>query len=173
MDNSWSGGLSPSRLGHVMLGLGYFVSSELLLSLEGRIQIVSGTTTVSATPSCKPSCTPPSTGVAVLAKANWYFSPALLRPFVFGGLGAGSIRQVVKLSLKPDPRSADPTTHCGNGGNEQCVDTVTGGPLLVAAGAGLVYEMGSVLLLGTLTANVGAPNFMFNLDVLLGVGLRL
>lgn len=172
-DNSWSGGLAPSRLGHIMLSAGYFVLPDLMLSLEGRIQIITGTTTVTTMPSCMPACTPPSTGIAVLAKANWYFSPAPLRPFVFGGLGGGSIRQVVKLTVKSDPMSALPMTDCGSSKNEPCVDTVTGGPLLLAAGGGLAYEMGSLVLLGTLTANVGVPNFMFNIDLLLGLGLRL
>jgi hypothetical protein len=177
-DNSWAGGLAPSRLGHIMLGAGYFVSPDLLLSLEGRIQVVTGTTPVSgtmtATPgvlSCVPSCSPPSTGIAVMAKANWYFSPAPLRPFVSGGIGAGNIRQVVTLNLKSTP--SDPTTHCGAGGNQPCVDTVTGGPVLLAAGGGLAYEMGSLVLLGSLTSFVGVPHFMFNIDLLLGLGVRL
>jgi hypothetical protein len=33
--------------------------------------------------------------------------------------------------------------------------------------------MGSLVLLGTLTANVGVPNFMLNVDALVGLGLRL
>jgi hypothetical protein len=170
VDNTWSGGLAPSRLGHVVLTGGYFMSRSLLLSVEGRLQIVSGATTVSDTPSCDPEpCQPRSTAIAGLAKASWYFSRAPLRPFVSGGVGAGYIREVVKLNVT----SVDNTTHCGSGGNQACVDTVSGGPALLAAGGGVAYEMGRIVVLGALTANVGVPNFMLNIDATLGFGLRL
>jgi len=61
---------------------------------------------------------------------------------------------------------------CGNG-TEQCIDTVTGGPLLLAAGGGVAYQLGKVALLGSVTATVGAPNFILNIDATLGLGLRL
>jgi len=51
-DNAWSGGLAPSRLGHVTASVGYFVSPELLLSLDGRLQIISGTTPVTSQSDC-------------------------------------------------------------------------------------------------------------------------
>jgi hypothetical protein len=163
LDNSWSGGLAWSRLGHLSLGVGYFISSDLMLSLEGRIQFVSGTTATGMTEHCVPSCSSPGTAIAAIAKASWFFAPAPLRPFLSGGLGGGSIRQVVKLGGVAD---------CGNG-SQQCVDTVTGGPVLLAVGGGIAYEMGSLALLAVLTANVGVPNFMLNLDAILGLGLRL
>jgi hypothetical protein len=163
LDNSWSGGFAPSRLGHLALGVGYFLTPHLMLSIEGRIQFVSGTTPTGATAHCMPSCSPPGTALAAVAKANWFFASGPLRPFLSGGVGGGNIRQVVTL---------EGVTDCGSG-NQQCVDTVTGGPLLLAVGGGLAYEMGSLLLLGTLTANVGVPNFMLNVDALIGVGLRL
>jgi hypothetical protein len=163
LDNTWSGGFAPSRLGHLAVGVGYFLSSNLMLSVEGRIQFVSGTTPTGPTEHCMPSCSPPGTAFAAIVKANWFFASGPLRPFLSGGVGAGNIRQVVTLAGVRD---------CGNG-NQQCVDTVTGGPLLMAAGGGLAYEMGSVVLLGTLTANVGVPNFMLNVDALIGLGLRL
>ncbi|MES1171871.1 MAG: tetratricopeptide repeat protein [Bacteroidota bacterium] len=162
-DNSWSGGLAPSRLGHLVLGGGYFLSNDLMLSVEGRLQIVSGTTTVTSMPSCMPSCAAPSVGFAALAKANWFLGAAPFRPFVSVGAGGGTIRQVVKLNV----------SDCGAAMNQPCVDTVTGGPLLLAAGGGVVYEMGSLALLGSLTANVGVPKLMLNIDAVLGVGLRL
>ncbi|MEP6655212.1 MAG: tetratricopeptide repeat protein, partial [Myxococcales bacterium] len=49
-DNNWSGGLAPARLGHVSVAAGYFLSSQLMLSLEGRLQVVSGTTIVKGDP---------------------------------------------------------------------------------------------------------------------------
>jgi hypothetical protein len=164
VNNSWSGGIAPSSLGHFMLTVGYFLSNDLMLSLDGRIQIVSGTTSVISTPSCARSCSPPSSGIAVLAKASWFMLPGPLRPFVVGGLGGGNIRQVVTVAGVKD---------CGSGKNQSCVDTVTGGPFLLALGGGVAYEMGSLALLGTATANVGVPNFMLNIDLLVGLGLRI
>jgi len=173
-DDSWSGGLASSRLGHITLGAGYLLSSDLTLSLEGRLQIITGTTQVTGSAACPTSCSPPSTAFAVMAKATYYLSPGPLRPFVQGGIGGGAIREVVKLTVTPNP--ADPTqaTHCGTSGTEpSCVDTVTGGPLLLAAGGGVSYDLGPVDLLASLVANVGVPHFMLNVDLTLGVGMRL
>jgi hypothetical protein len=168
IDNSWSGGLAPSRLGHIAASVGYFVLPELLLSLDGRFQIVNGTSTVVNTPSCMPSCSAPSTGIAALARASWFFSPHGLRPFLSGGLGGGTIRQVVKLNLPPGQ-----PTMCGSSGTADCVDTVTGGPFLIAVGGGVFYEIGSMALIGSLTANLGVPKVMLNIDATVGVGFHL
>lgn len=174
-DNSWSGGFAPSRLGHITASVGYFLSSDLMLSLDGRLQVITGTTPVTASSDCTMPCatrSPPSTAFAVLAKANYYFSSGDLRPFVSGGLGAGVIRQVVKINVvQTDPLD---TTHCGSGGNDPtCVDTVTGGPFLLAAGGGVSYQMGSIALLGAVATNIGMPKFILNFDLTFGVGFRL
>jgi hypothetical protein len=169
-DNSWSGGFATSRLGHLTVDAGYFLSRELLLSIEGRIQFVSGTTSVMAAPGCATGCSAPSTGIAVLAKGTYFFTPDGFRPFVQGGLGGGAIRQVVKLNVTPE---ADGSTRCGSDGKGACVDTVTGGPFLIAVGGGLAYQMGSLALIGSLVSNIGIPHFMLNFDVTLGVGYSL
>jgi hypothetical protein len=161
LDNSWSG-VAPSRLGHIVVSAGYYVSRQLVLSLEGRIQIISGTTPTPLSENCIPSCKPPGTAIAGLLKASWFFSSDKLSPFVSGGVGAGSIRQVVK----PNGLS------CGTPA-VQCVDTVTGGPLLLAVGGGIAYQLGTVALLGSVTTNLGVPNFMLNVDAVLGLALRL
>jgi hypothetical protein len=170
LDNTWSGGFATSRLGHLTLDAGYFLSRDLLLSIEGRIQFVSGTSSVMGAPGCATTCSGPSTGIAVLAKGTYFFASENLRPFVQGGLGGGAIRQVVKLNVMPD---TDGLTHCGPQGNSACVDTVTGGPFLIAVGGGLAYQMGSVALIGSLVSNIGIPHFMLNFDVTLGVGFSL
>jgi hypothetical protein len=162
LDNSWSGA-GPSRLGHVVASAGYYLSRQLVLSLEGRLQIISGTTPTATTAHCMPSCKPPGTAFAGLVKASWFFSSDKLSPFVSGGVGAGKIRHVVK------PKGLD---DCGTGA-EQCVDTVTGGPLLLAAGGGIAYQLGKLTLLGSVTTNLAVPNFMLNVDLVLGLGLRL
>jgi len=173
-NNSWSGGLAASRLGHVTADVGFFVSKDLLLSIEGRLQFITGTTPVTI---AGVSNSPPSTALAATAKATYFLASGPLRPFVSAGIGGGSVREVVKLNVTPGaPTVADPnpTTHCGSSGNEPtCVDTVTGGPLLLAVGAGVAYQLGSVDLLASLTSNIGIPKFMINVDLTLGVGFRL
>jgi tetratricopeptide (TPR) repeat protein len=175
-DNQWTGGVAPSRLGHLSLAAGYFLSPRLMLSLEGRLQVITGTTIVKGAPQgnvCVPSCSPPSTGFALFGKAHWFLADGPLRPFVSGGLGVGSIRQVVKLTIQSGAGQPAPQTGCGDSQTATCVDTVTGGPFWLAAGGGLAYEIGSLALLGSLTANVGMSSFMFNVDALFGLGLRL
>lgn len=162
-DNSWSGG-APAFLGHLIASAGYFISPTLVLSLEGRLQIITGTTSSPITTRCPAHCKPPGAAFAGLLKGTWFLSSEVVRPFVSGGIGGGAVRQRVKVAVD----MAD----CGNG-SEQCIDTVTGGPLLLAAGGGVAYQLGTVALLGSVTATVGAPNFMLNVDATLGLGLRL
>jgi hypothetical protein len=162
----WTGGVSTSRLVQLALEGGYFLTPSLLLSIEGRLQLVTGTNKVWTSADCSP-CTPPATALAGLAKATWFFSQEKLRPFASIGLGAGRIREVVKLSGLTD---------CGGTAQshtDQCYDTVAGGPFIAAAGGGMAYDLGPILLLGSLTAHLGVPDTMLNVDVLLGAGLRL
>jgi hypothetical protein len=158
----WEGGLAASKLVQVTVGAGYFLRPPLLLSVEGRLQLVRGPSKVGPD-HCASSCSPPGSALAGLAKATWFFSETGPRPFVSGGIGAGRIRQVVKLTGLTD---------CGSG-NEQCFDTVAGGPLLLAVGGGVALDVGPIVLLGGATAYVGAPDVMLNVDVMIGAGLRL
>ena len=60
---------------------------------------------------------------------------------------------------------------CGRSGDQQCYDTVAGGPVFAAVGGGVAYDAGPLLLQAAATANVGFPSFMLNIDLTLGVGL--
>jgi len=91
VDNSWSG-VAPARLGHLIASAGYFISPTLVLSLEGRFQIITGTTNSPMTPRCLATCKPPGSAFAGLLKATWFLSSDVVRPFVSGGIGGGSIR---------------------------------------------------------------------------------
>jgi hypothetical protein len=44
--------------------------------------------------------------------------------------------------------------------------------VLIAAGGGAAYTLGPVLVLAGLTANLGFPDFMLNIDLTLGAGVR-
>jgi hypothetical protein len=171
-NNSWSGGLAASRLAHLSIGAGYLVAPSWLVSLDVRIQLVTGTTSApgyTANGMSYPARSPPGTAIAVFARSQWYLAPGPVRPFLSGGIGAGYIRQVVSLK---DYMTKGPLTDCGSGRNEQCVDTVAGGPLLFAAGGGVAYDLHSLVLLASLTANVGVPQLMLNLDLVIGLGMR-
>lgn len=158
--NSAPGGFAMSELGHVTMTAGYFWSEEWLFALEARLQLVSG-----PTPHCQGAiCSDPSGfAAAVLAKATHFIGDGPFKIFGTAGIGGGNIRQIVKLNGLPD---------CGHTGNQQCFDTVTGGPVLIAAGGGASYAFGRVLLLGGLTANVAFPDFMLNVDLTIGAGVR-
>lgn len=158
--NTAPGGFAMSELGHVTMTAGYFWSQEWMFALEARLQLVSG-----PTPHCTgATCSDPSgSAVAVLAKATHFTGDGPFRIFGTAGIGGGHIRQIVRLNGLPD---------CGRTGNQQCFDTVTGGPVLLAAGGGASYAVGRVLLLGGLTANVAFPDFMLNIDLTIGAGVR-
>jgi hypothetical protein len=158
--NTAPGGFAMSELGHVTMTAGYFWSPEWLFALEARLQLVSGPTLHCTGATCSD---PSGSAVAVLAKATHFTGDGPFKIFGTAGIGGGSIRQIVKLNGLPD---------CGRTGNQQCFDTVTGGPVLLAAGGGASYALGRVLLLGGLTANVAFPDFMLNIDLTLGAGVR-
>jgi hypothetical protein len=163
-----SNGVSMSRLLQIAPEVGLFVSDSLVLSLQGRIQIVSGASQVKGsdvvgnTGACKGGiCHPAAYALAALAKATWFVGePRRVTPFLSLAAGAGQIRHVVDLpkqNLSGCPASG-------------CKDTVVGGPVLFGPGAGISIELnGSFSILAGASALVGVPKVMFNLDVNLGV----
>jgi hypothetical protein len=161
-----SSGVSMARLLHISPEFGYFVTDSMLLSLQGRFQLVSGATSVkggevSKNPSaCKGgTCKPSSFAVAALLKATWFLGePGTVTPFFSLAAGAGQIRHVVSVGkLSGCPASG-------------CKDTVVGGPLLLGAGGGVAIELSeSLSLVVSANALVGVPKFLANLDVNLGL----
>jgi hypothetical protein len=154
------GGFAMSGLGHVTLTAGYFWTPTWLFAVEARLQLVSGPTSHCTGNVCSD---PSGFAAAVMGKASYFTGDGPFKLFGTAGLGAGNIRQVVKLDGLPD---------CGQTRNQQCFDTVTGGPVLVAVGGGAAYELGPVLLLGGLTANMAFPDAMLNVDLTIGAGVR-
>ena len=162
--NKAPGRFALSQLGHATVTAGYFWSRSLLIALEARLQFVTGPT--SHCDSGGANCSDASSFAAAgLVKASYFVGPEALRGFVTGGLGGGTIQQVVTLTGLPD---------CGPAGTQQCVDTVTGGPLWLALGGGVAYQLDRfpVVLLAGVTANLGLPSIMLNVDVTIGAGLR-
>jgi hypothetical protein len=164
-------GFQPSSVIHLAPEIGYFVRPDLLLSLQGRIQFISG-----ATSERDPSgtacgsdqiCSPSHGATAVFAKATMFFAPSGFRPYVSGALGVGTIRHVVSLPGR---------TNCGTDPAHPiaCVDTAAAGPVLVGPGGGFMYELGRhfALTLGA-SALVGVSAFTFHLDVGGGIAVEL
>jgi hypothetical protein len=162
-DQKAPGGFAPASAGHLQLEVGYFVAPQLRLSLQTRIQFVSGPTGYfdgSRSNQCGSDnyCSPASGAFAVLARGAWFFSTSgLVRPYLGVALGGGQIRHVVSFSA--------PTT-CGKTGTTACKDSVLAGPVFLGPHGGLLLSFtrnaGVVLELAT---QLGFPKFTFNFDV--------
>jgi tetratricopeptide (TPR) repeat protein len=162
-------GFAPAKAFHGAPEVGYFVKPDLMLSLQLRLQYVSG-----ATSEIDPSmtmcgsdhvCQPAKNAFAALARVTKFFSESGFRPYVAGMAGGGQIRHVAEFaSVKTcgtDP--AKPVT---------CVDTVAAGPVLVGGGAGFVYNATpNVGLTLGLNALLGFPTFTFHVDFNGGVAV--
>lgn len=152
--------------------LGYRLSGALMLSLQLRYQVITGTTDIHcAALSPEGGCAADPQRVfhtanyalAAFAKATWRFGEGKLHPFVSLAVGGGRIRHVVSLGNQH-------ATFCGTSGAQTCVDTVAAGPVLAGPGGGLLYEVADRIAL-VLQANtvLGFPDFTANLDGNLGV----
>jgi hypothetical protein len=159
-------GMGWARLLHISPEFGVFVTDSLLLSLQGRFQLVNGATSVKGSEvkenpgACKGgTCHPSTFAAAGLIKATWFLGePKTVTPFLSLAAGGGQIRHVVSLGS---------LTGCPKGG---CKDTVVGGPILLGAGAGISVELSeSLSLVAAVNALMGLPKVMANLDVNLGL----
>ncbi len=165
-------GFAPAKLLHFAPEVGYFLGPDLLLSVQLRLQIVTGATSyyddndhqgAGATTQCGMSgvCSPAKFAFAGLARLSWFLSDADFRPYIGGVAGLGQIRHVATFNSIDD---------CGKNGDTTCVDTVVAGPLLFGGTAGFLYEVASgfSLTLGT-NLLLGVSHFTFNIDVNAGV----
>ncbi len=160
-------GFALAKLGQVAPEVGYFVSPQLLLSLQLRLQLVTGATAFYATDgSCGSSmvCNPASYAVAGFGRANWLFDFGDLHPFVAGLLGGGTIRHLATFASEP---------HCGSNKMSTCIDTIAAGPIFVGAGGGIIYNLTPAFALRAETNIVaGFTKFTFNFDFNVGVAVE-
>lgn len=167
-----SGGFGASKVGHILPELGYFVSPDVLLSLQLRVQFVSGATSIVDTSGtmCGADhvCDPAKTAVAALARISYLFGQHGFVPYLSVVLGAGQIRHLATFPEEsrcgPDPVN-NPM---------KCVDTVAAGPILVGGGAGLFLNATENfgLTLGV-TPLIGFPHFTFHVDFNGGLVIRI
>ena len=153
-------GFAPAQIVHLAPEVGYFLHPGLLLSLQGRIQFLSGLTS-QACPTC---AAPPSTAIAAFAKLTWLFGDDKLKPYLSASVGGGRIRYVAEFPQNPD---------CGTTMTSTCVESLPSGVVLLGPGAGILYDVtpGFALLAGA-NSQLGFPRFTFNLDFNVGVATR-
>ena len=173
--NAVTPGFAPASLGQLAPEIGYFVTPELRLSIQGRFQYVSGATSIyldkqaagTNVNACGSDhiCTPSNGAIAVFAKGSWFFGSGAFRPYVSGLLGGGAIRHVVSFTAS--------TKNCGSLANLTCVDTVLAGPVFVGPGAGALFALTSNIgLVAEVNSVAGFPKFTFNIDFNAGVAAR-
>jgi len=159
-----SAGFAPAQLMQFAPEVGYYLSSNLLLSVQARVQFVTGLNPGTQTCGSKP-CATESTAIAGFAKATYFLGDGDFHFFVGGSLGAGTIRHVAKF-----PQD----TSCTQGGQAaNCVDTLAAGPVLVGPNLGILYDFNKTFaLLVAANTQLGVPKFTFNLDADLGLALK-
>ncbi len=153
------GSFAGTSLGHVAPEIGYWVAPDLLLSAQGRIQLVTGPTElVDGTGHVYP---PAEAALALFVKASLFFGWEGFRPFLSGGLGGGQIRHVVTFGAYHD---------CGATRSQTCVDSVVAGPALAEVGGGFLYTLTSAFGLEASTnVQIAEPKFTFNVDLNAGI----
>jgi len=167
-----SPGFAVAQTAQVTPEVGFFLSPDLLLSAQLRLQYVGG---LNGKPpriqgSCGTDnfCTPGTGAVAGFARLTYLLTGGPFHLTVGGQIGGGNIRHAVEF----------PDKTCKSGpmdtGTQTCVDTLAGGPFLVGPTGGFFWELGSVanLILQVNTA-LGLPNFTFNFDFAAGIGFRI
>jgi len=146
--------------------LGFFPRPRLLVSVQARLQFVTGAQDVQTD---NQIYHPAQLALAGLAKLSLFPYRAVdqrLRPFVTVQAGLGQIRHEVTT-----PPSKGMT---GCAAQTTCKDTVMGGLGLFGVAAGITWALDrSVALYGALSVLAGMPAFMVNADINLGVAIML
>jgi hypothetical protein len=159
-------GFAMAKLMHFAPEVGYYVSPDLLLSVQLRLQIISGATEYHDAAGCVPDgvCSPGTYAFAGFARASYFFGEGDLRTYMAGNLGLGTIRHLTTF---------DSQTKCGANMATACVDTVPSGPIFAGVGAGIMYNVSPAfaLTLGT-NAVLGFTKFTFNVDLNAGVAFE-
>jgi hypothetical protein len=169
-------GFALAQTGQVSPEVGFFISPDLLISAQIRIQYVGGLNGKPPRPVAGVAnpcgtdnfCTPGNGAVAGFAKLTMLLGEGPMHFTIGGQIGGGNIRHALEF---PE----DKTCLSGPGGSTQsCVDTLAGGPFLIGPTAGLFYELGSSadFVLAVNTA-LGVPHFTFNFDLAAGIGFRI
>jgi hypothetical protein len=153
-------GIAVAEIGHFAPEVGYWLRPNMMLSLQARLQKITGPTDIYANGRIYHTA---NFAAAAFAKVTWRFGTGSLRPFFSLAAGGGQIRHVVKFSK---------FTNCGPNHNETCVDTIAAGPVVVGPGGGLAMNINEhFALLLQVNSQLAFPAFTFNVDGNVGVAL--
>lgn len=156
-------GSGLAKLAHLAPEIGYYWSENLVVSVRGRLQYVTGSEDVH-----KDGKTYKTTHMAIagLAKVAWIMAPPsdAFQPFIAAEGGVGEIRYAVKT---------EPLEGCGaNGGIGPCKDTVRGGLGLLGGSLGFFYMLSENMGLYTAVSALGsAPSFSLTADLNFGIAI--
>jgi hypothetical protein len=154
-------GFGAAELLHVAPEIGYFQWANIVLSVQGRFQFITGTQSVHIG---QKTYHPAAMAFAGLAKLTWLLARPgkRIQPFASAMLGAGQIRHNVTT-----PESAQ-LTGCST--RLTCRDTVLGGLGLLGAGAGFRFRLlESFGFYAAVNLLAGMPHLMVNADVNAGL----
>jgi hypothetical protein len=159
-------GMSLAKAAQIAPEFGYWLNETLMLSVQLRYQVVTGTTPIySDRCGSDGVCHTANYALAGFAKATWMYGDKKLHPFFSLSAGVGRIRHVVKFTNVP--------AQCGPNHNEICVDTIGAGPVLVGPGAGVMYDLTDSLgVLAQVNSVLGFPDFTANIDANIGVAYQ-
>jgi tetratricopeptide (TPR) repeat protein len=169
-----SGGFASASLGHLAPELGYFVTPHVLVSLQLRMQLVSGVNgrVLDVTDnSCGSDhfCSPAKSAFAAFGKVAYLFGDSSFHPYLGGLVGGGQIRHVAKFPG---------LNQCGSSSTQpgmtvECQDTVLAGPVFIGPVGGFVFNATDnfALTLG-INTQLGFTDFTFNFDLNLGVAVE-
>jgi hypothetical protein len=165
-------GFAPATLGHLAPEVGYFMSDKILLSVQLRMQMITGVTQryLPMIPEnmgeCGGNyvCDPAKSAFAALGKVTYLFGEDSFHPYVSAAIGGGQIRHTATFKS---------ISSCGANKTSACVDTILAGPVLVGPGAGFIFNASDnfALMLGANTL-LGFPNFTFNIDFNAGAAVE-
>jgi hypothetical protein len=165
-------GFAPASLGHLAPEIGYFISDKVLLSLQLRLQMITGVNerhlamTTDNKSECGGDyiCNPAKSAFAALAKITYLFGDDSFHPYLSGAVGGGQIRHTATFKSIP---------MCGTSTKDPCTDTILAGPVLLGPGVGFIYNASDNFAL-TVGANtlLGFPDFTFNIDFQAGAAVE-
>jgi hypothetical protein len=160
-------GVAMAGAAQISPEFGYWLNETLMLSVQLRYQVVTGTTPIYSPTGCGADgiCHTANYALAGFARATWMYGEKAFHPFFSLAAGLGTIRHVVTYSKLP------PT--CGPNHNEACVDTIAAGPVLLGPGAGVMYDLTeSIGLVAQLNSVLGFPSFTANVDANVGLAYQ-
>jgi Tetratricopeptide repeat len=148
--------------------IGYFFSPTLMISARLRYQIVTGVTGKPSAGCSGGFCDPTTFAVAGMVRASIFLGTGSTRFFVGGEIGGGYITHVVSFPMDSTCKTSGTASS-----NVKCVDSLSGGPVILGGVAGLLFDLGKAAgLVLTVVPDLTFPKFTLNFDIQGGLALH-